>query len=58
MTTIEMIQWFFLMLAADLIATAFVTSMERINWSRVWKKPRKTRRSKKMAQVIPLKKAE
>ena len=54
MTGLEMIEWFFLMLAADLIATCFVTIVERIKFA----KPKRVRKSKKMAQVIQLKKRE
>jgi hypothetical protein len=51
-------QWFLIILAADLVATALVSMAERIDWSKVWKKKRKTRKSKKSGNVIPLRKVE
>jgi hypothetical protein len=49
-------QWFLIILAADLVASAMISMAERVDWSKVWKKKRKKRVKK--SNVVPLRKVE
>jgi hypothetical protein len=55
----DMVQWFFIILAANLVASITVAIAERVNWSRLFKRKKKrTKRNKKLAVVTPIKKAD
>lgn len=50
----EWLKWFLVILAADVCASLLKES----NWKRLFKKKRKRSRSRKVAQIIPLKKVD
>jgi len=55
---ITLVQWFFVILAADLLAAISFAMISNLPWKKILKKKRKYNKRRKLAAVIPIKKMD